>query len=40
MTRWRTSANENLATISSIDASGGSFWAYLPAQSVTTFMSN
>lgn len=40
MTRWRTSSSENLATIASIDASSGSFWAQLPAQSVTTFTSN
>ncbi len=37
MTRWRTSSSEDLATIASINASG-SFWMYLPAQSVTTLL--
>lgn len=40
MSRWRTSSSEDLATIAAIDASSGSFWAWLPAQSVTTFMTN
>jgi glucuronoarabinoxylan endo-1,4-beta-xylanase len=40
MSRWRTSSNEDLATIAAIDASSGSFWSWLPAQSVTTFMTN
>ena len=38
MTRWRTSSSEDLATIASINASSGSFWASLPAQSVTTLI--
>jgi O-glycosyl hydrolase len=38
MTRWRTSSSEDLATITSINASSGSFWASLPAQSVTTLI--
>jgi glucuronoarabinoxylan endo-1,4-beta-xylanase len=38
MTRWRTSSSEDLSTITSINASSGSFWASLPAQSVTTLI--
>lgn len=40
MTRWRTSATENLATIASVNGSSGSFGITLPAQSVTTLISN
>ncbi len=38
--RWRTSANENLAETDNltIDSSGNSFWAQLPARSVSTFV--
>jgi glucuronoarabinoxylan endo-1,4-beta-xylanase len=37
---WVTDANRNLASGASINVSGGSFTAQLPAQSVTTFVSN
>jgi O-glycosyl hydrolase len=37
--RYRTSGSENLATLSSISASGGSFTTSLPGQSITSFVS-
>ncbi len=36
--RYRTSANENLAKTVNMDNSGTSFWAQLPANSVSTFV--
>ncbi len=36
--RYRTSASENLVKTSSIDTSSESFWANLPANSVSTFV--
>ncbi len=36
--RYRTSANENLAKTANIDTSNSSFWANLPANSVSTFV--
>ena len=37
--RWRTSANENLAKTDNLEIeNGSSFWAQLPAQSVSTFV--
>ncbi|NLJ96887.1 MAG: glucuronoxylanase, partial [Clostridiales bacterium] len=40
MTRTVTDANQNMASATSLDASSGSFWAWLPAQSVTTMVGN
>ncbi|MGA3284091.1 MAG: glucuronoxylanase XynC [Verrucomicrobiota bacterium] len=40
MTPYRTSSSQNIATLSSINLSGGSFTTSLPAQSVTTFVQN
>jgi len=37
--RFRTSASEDLATLSSISVSGGSFTTSLPGQSITSFVS-
>ena len=37
--RYRTSASEDLATLSSISVSGGSFTTSLPGQSITSFVS-
>lgn len=36
--RWRTSANENLALTENLENDGSSFFAQLPASSVTTFV--
>ena len=37
--RWRTSANENLAKTENLEVTNGStFWAQLPAKSVSTFV--
>ena len=36
--RWRTSSTENLAKTSNLQNDGSSFWAQLPAQSVSTFV--
>lgn len=36
--RYRTSANENLAKTSNLALTGNGFWAYLPANSVSTFV--
>lgn len=36
--RYRTSANENLAKTSNMEATANSFWAQLPANSVSTFV--
>ncbi|MGN1223738.1 MAG: carbohydrate binding domain-containing protein, partial [Ruminococcus sp.] len=36
--RYRTSANENLAYTSNFEATENSFWAQLPAESVSTFI--
>jgi glucuronoarabinoxylan endo-1,4-beta-xylanase len=38
--RYRTSANENLAYTANLEASENSFWAQLPAESVSTFIVN
>lgn len=40
MTRTVTSATQNMETATSLNASSGSFWAWLPAQSVTTMVGN
>lgn len=40
MNRWRTSANETVQKTTSVDVTNGSFWAFLPAQSVSTFVSD
>ena len=37
--RYRTSSNEDLATLGTISTSGGSFTASLPGQSITSFVS-
>jgi glucuronoarabinoxylan endo-1,4-beta-xylanase len=37
--RFRTSASENLATLSTVSVSGGSFTTSLPGQSITSFVS-
>jgi glucuronoarabinoxylan endo-1,4-beta-xylanase len=37
--RYRTSGSENLATLSAISVSGGSFTTSLPGQSITSFVS-
>ena len=37
LNRWRTSASEDLATLSAIAVSGGSFTTTLPGQSITSF---
>ena len=37
--RYRTSSNEDLATLGTISSSGGSFTASLPGQSITSFVS-
>ena len=36
--RWRTTSNENLAKTENLEYSGDSFWAQLPARSVSTFV--
>lgn len=36
--RWRTSANENLALTENLEYTGSSFFAQLPAKSVSTFV--
>ncbi|GEM_PF-221671 len=36
--RWRTSANENIALTENLEYTGSSFWAQLPAKSVSTFV--
>ncbi len=36
--RYRSSGNENLAVTANLENDGTSFWAQLPAQSVTTFV--
>lgn len=38
MSRYITSSTQDLAEDTASDVSGGSFWAWLPAQSVTTFI--
>ncbi len=38
VTRYRTSATENLAKTANIESNENSFWAQLPAQSVSTFV--
>ena len=38
--RYRTSGSENLAKTSNLALSGNGFWAYLPANSVSTFVCN
>lgn len=38
MSRYVTDSSQNIATSTSVTASSGSFWAWLPAQSVTTFV--
>ncbi len=37
--RYRTSSGENLATLTPISVSGGSFTTSLPGQSITSFVS-
>jgi glucuronoarabinoxylan endo-1,4-beta-xylanase len=37
--RYRTSAGENLATLTPISVSGGAFTTSLPGQSITSFVS-
>jgi glucuronoarabinoxylan endo-1,4-beta-xylanase len=39
LNRYRTSGSENLATLTAISVSNGSFTTSLPAQSITTFVS-
>ena len=36
--RWRTTSNENLAKTENLEYTGDSFWAQLPARSVSTFV--
>ena len=36
--RWRTSSNENIALTENLEYTGSSFWAQLPARSVSTFV--
>lgn len=36
--RYRTSASENMVKTADMEVSNNSFWAYLPAQSITTFV--
>ncbi len=36
--RYRTSGSENLAKTSNLELTGNGFWAYLPANSVSTFV--
>lgn len=36
--RYRTSANENIALTENLEYTGSSFWAQLPAESVSTFV--
>lgn len=36
--RWRTTSSENLAKTENLEYSGDSFWAQLPARSVSTFV--
>lgn len=36
--RWRTTGSENLAKTENLENDGTSFWAQLPAESVTTFV--
>lgn len=38
MARYVTDSSQNMATGTSLSPSSGSFWAWLPAQSVTTFV--
>lgn len=38
LSRWITDANRNLASEATLNASNGSFYAHLPARSVTTFV--
>ncbi|MBQ8941887.1 MAG: endo-xylanase, partial [Firmicutes bacterium] len=36
--RWRTTSSENLANTNNLDNDGSTFWAQLPARSVSTFV--
>ncbi|MBE6877242.1 MAG: glucuronoarabinoxylan endo-1,4-beta-xylanase [Ruminococcus sp.] len=36
--RWRTSSSENIALTENLEYTGSSFWAQLPAKSVSTFV--
>lgn len=38
LSRWITDANRNMASEATLNASSGSFYAHLPARSVTTFV--
>lgn len=38
MSRYVTDSSQNLAAGTSLNSSSGSYWAWLPAQSVTTFV--
>ncbi|WP_128657564.1 carbohydrate-binding protein [Paenibacillus sp. 598K] len=40
VSRWITSGSQNLQAGTALDASSGSFFAHLPAQSVTTFVAD